>query len=346
MALTGLITATLLSSSLSYSWDGFFTHDDGHSGFRTDAVLIQQNGQMLYERYDREFNSQKKHILWSISKTITSLLYAVLEYENKIQRDDSICKYLKVKDPSHCKIKLRHLLDWTSGLRWVEEYEKSKRPRKASILAMLYGEGHKDMVSFVLGHPLEFEPGSAWRYSSGDTILLMRILQNLFPEKDIRQVFLEKLFLPLGINDFTLQEDHVGTAGGAYFFYMRAPDLLKLGELILKRGRLQKKQLFAAEWINFMAQVPLAFKNQRIEHDGKNIGGGHIWVNNEIQAGINERPWPSLPQDSMMAMGHWGQYLVIVPSLKLVALKFGDCRDGSLNAKKFTEILIDGLKVK
>ena len=41
------------------------------------------------------------------------------------------------------------------------------------------------------------------------------------------------------------------------------------------------------------------------------------------------RPWPDAPEDSYAALGHWGQALYVLPSERLVIVRYGDDRDGS-----------------
>lgn len=337
------ILLTLILSLTSFAQnakDQLFAESQGRVGPRTNSVLIYKNNKLIFEKYDRGYDSEKKHIMWSISKTVTSLLYAIAEYENKISRDDSICKYVVPIESRLCEIKLQNVLNWTTGIRWIEEYERSSRLRQASILAMLYGEGRRDMARFVLSHPLEFTPGSTWKYSSGDTILLMRILQNVYKDKPIREVFAEKLFGPLGITDFTLEGDKFGTAGGAYFFYLKPKDLAKIGQLILGAGEYNQKRFYSKEWLKFQSTSPDAFMNHREEHDGKNIGGGHIWINNIKGTDLKSSPWPEAPQDTLMAMGHWGQYLLVNPSEKIVAVRTGDTRDDSFNSAIFAKLVM------
>lgn len=59
------------------------------AGARTEGVLIIKDGKIIYEKYDRGYDKNKKHIMWSISKTVTALLYGVALKE-KVYRARSI----------------------------------------------------------------------------------------------------------------------------------------------------------------------------------------------------------------------------------------------------------------
>lgn len=314
------------------------------NGPRTDALIVWKNGRTLYERYGRGYTAEKKHILWSISKSITSLLFAVAEYKGLASRADSICNFDSSIPKEKCKIRFEHLLKWTSGLDWVEEYEKSNRIKSASVLAMLYGEGFSNMRQFVLGHKFAVPPGKAWRYSSGDTALLMSLLPKIFNQDSIHKVIEKHLFGPLGISDWTLETDLAGNGIGASYFHLRPRDLLKIGQLVLAKGKFNDQRLFDSKWFDFLSTSAEIFKEKRFEHDGKNIGGGSFWLNTFEAVDFDNAPWPSAPQDAIMALGHWGQYLLIVPSMNLVAVRNADTRDGKYKSPDFVKSIMEGLR--
>jgi CubicO group peptidase (beta-lactamase class C family) len=58
--------------------------------------------------------------------------------------------------------------------------------------------------------------------------------------------------------------------------------------------------------------------------------GRSIWLNRALgEHGETAPPWPSAPEDTYAAMGHWKQAIVVIPSLDLVIARTGDDRDGS-----------------
>src|SRR5690606_9096851 len=134
------------------------------------------------------------------------------------------------------EITLRHLLQWSTGIQWIEEYESSGRPKAASILAMAYGEGRLEQYDFVKRQAMVYPAGEAWRYSSGDSILASGLLAKIFKTNDLTKVFKEKLFEPIGLKHWTWEFDPAGTLAGAYYFHSSAKDLARIGELILKKG--------------------------------------------------------------------------------------------------------------
>jgi len=69
--------------------------------------------------------------------------------------NDSICDHLEPVRPENCDILVVDLLEMASGLDWAEVYEGQSN-QESSVLAMLYGEGHRDMAGFVLGQTKDY----------------------------------------------------------------------------------------------------------------------------------------------------------------------------------------------
>ena len=311
-------------------------------GPRTNAVLVWKEGQIIYERYERNYNKNKKHILWSISKSISSLLFAVAESKDLVRRTDSICKYIQLDDLKKCDIQFDHLLTWSSGLNWAEKYKG--KVTESSVLRMLYGPGYFDVMNFVLDHDWATKPGSSWRYSSGDTNVMTALLPKIFKEKQIHPTFQKNLFDELGVKDWVLETGANGEGFGSSYFYMKPYDLLKIGILVLNKGEWAGKNIYDKSWHNYLVSAPESYKKKRFDHDGDlDIGGASFWLNDHRKAGTKEPPWKGAPADTIMAMGHWGQFLMIVPSLKLVAIRFGDTRDNSYRPRDFAEQVVNGV---
>jgi len=197
---------------------------------------------------------------------------------------------------------------------------------------MIYGEGRGDMAAFLKAQPIEkgFKPGSLWRYSSGDSILAAFLLQEIYKGQDIRKIFKEKIFDPLEMKDWTWESDSAGTFSGPYYFYCSARDLAQIGQLLLGRGQYKKHEIFNSAFWKFMTTVPEAFKTARVDLKGNSVSGAHIWLNLPHVGGVPQS-WPTVPSDAIAARGHWGQYLVVVPSLKAVIVRLGDTRDDSVS---------------
>ncbi len=133
--------------------------DVRRKGIRTDAVVVIRDGRLVYERYAGPSRAETPHLTWSVSKSLLATLLSVAEGEGRFQLDDPVARYYP-PFARHPEVTLRHLLNWSSGLDWREDYEFA--PLKSSVVAMLYTRGRDDMAGFVAETPQARPPGRAF----------------------------------------------------------------------------------------------------------------------------------------------------------------------------------------
>ncbi len=310
------------------------------NAIRTDSVLVIEDGKVIYEKH-REPKA-KRHILWSISKSITSALIGIGVKDGKIRVEDSICKYFpELSGSPKCAMTVDHVLQWGSGLNWNEEYENAKNVLDSSVIQMLYGDGVRDVLGFVLKQPLESVPGKMWRYSSGDSVLLQGVLKKAYGD-EYKELPRKRLFGPLGMNDTMWEADPSGTYGGASYVYASAWDLSRIGELYLNDGVWQGARILPEGWVKYSTSVADAFaQGERKDHKYPWVAGHHWWLNRVVPAFRAERSWPSAPEDTFVGIGHWGQNLVVIPSRKIVAVRLGDDRQHGFSTDEFLKRVLE-----
>jgi CubicO group peptidase (beta-lactamase class C family) len=98
----------------------------------------------------------------SLGKQFTAALVMLLVEDGRLELDDSVRDYLQNAPESWQAITIRHLLTHTSG---VPEYTEG-----AIDLRRDYDEDELTQIAYQL--PLEFAPGSRWRYSNTGYALL------------------------------------------------------------------------------------------------------------------------------------------------------------------------------
>ncbi|GEM_PF-6728551 len=168
-----LLSPSLYAKSLSETVMSF-EKDKIH----TTAVLVLKPGKILGEYSSRAGILDQKFLLWSISKTISSLIIGRAI-------DDG---YLKVSDTVLHDIKVKDLLQMGSGLNWDESYEEA--PFKSNVVRMLYGPESSNMGEYVSSIPVKYPAGTRFKYSSGDSNLLQ-----LFLKQKLKNDYPEKFFL-------------------------------------------------------------------------------------------------------------------------------------------------------
>ncbi|HYO53706.1 serine hydrolase [Archangium sp.] len=315
--------------------------DEERKGLRTDGVVLIHKGRVVYERYGRGFDVGKRHLSWSMSKSFTSALTGLAVKRGAVSLDDSICEHVggKVKVRDNCAITVRHLLEFASGLDWKESYEGESN-QSSSVLAMLYGEGHEDMVSFVANHPLRDAPGTSWDYSSGDTVLLSGVLDAALRPSLGRDWPWVLLFEVLGMKSATWERDGQGVVVGSSYLYATPRDLAKFGFFYLNDGCWAGERVLPEGWVADSTRVSEPIRRKPYNLGREDSQGWQWWLNRPVPGQRESLPWPNVPEDAYAARGHWGQSISIIPSKDLIVVRTADDRAGGFSLDTFLKLAL------
>jgi CubicO group peptidase (beta-lactamase class C family) len=324
--------------------------DKDKKGVRTDGLVVVRGGEIVLEKYYGEggWTQDTPHITWSVSKSFLQALVAITIQAGKLSLDDQVSKYLPdiahAADAQGRALKIRDLLEMSSCIQWEESYEGVDLTQ-SSVLAMLYGVGHKDMTEFMAKKPLACAPGSQWEYSSGNSVELMRVLRVIYGD-DYALMPWKQLFEPLGITSAVWETDTAGNFVASSYLYATPRDLARLGYLYLKDGIWRGQRILPEGWVNYTAQPAAALLRDGVPVDPKEgIGGPHWWSNAPIPSKGIKSSEPAIPADAFAAEGHWGQAIYVVPSLDLVVVRVGDDRDGTFSTNNLVKLVLDALKI-
>jgi CubicO group peptidase (beta-lactamase class C family) len=62
-------------------------------GIRTDAFVLIRGGNIVFERYGREFKSNRKHLIWSVTKSFVNTLVGMAVADGKLKVSDAAVQY-------------------------------------------------------------------------------------------------------------------------------------------------------------------------------------------------------------------------------------------------------------
>ncbi|WPN56774.1 serine hydrolase [Pseudomonas sp. P9_31] len=329
------VTGPALQALESYA---FPPRDDAtHQGIRTDALLVIRDGQLVYEHYAGPTTAQTPHLTWSISKSLMAAVLGVAYGEGLFKLQDPAVKFYPPLE-KHPAMTMADLLHWASGLDWQEDYEYA--PLKSSVVAMLYTRGHRDMAAFTADHDEYARPGQAFRYSSGDSNLLSAALKTIVGPARYPDYPWTALFEPLGIRSAVWEADATGTFVASSYAYLTARDLARVGLLMARDGRWREQQLLPKDWVDFSREP---FAHYQANQD-EAVPGGHWWLNRAVDGAT--QPWPDAPADTFAALGHWGQAMYVIPSEKLVIVRYGDDRDGRYRHNELLKLALKAFAMK
>lgn len=131
--------------------------------------------------------------LGSITKQFTAAAILLLQEEGKLSVDDDITKHLPDYPGKGKKITIEHLLTHTSGI-------PSYTGKSGYVQTMAQDMTVAQMIDSFKNDPLEFEPGSRYRYNNSGYFLLGAIIEKISGQSYAG--FLEqRIFKPLGMHD-------------------------------------------------------------------------------------------------------------------------------------------------
>lgn len=195
-----------------------------------------------------EHDKDTLHDLRSITKSVTSALVGIAISEGRIPGVDANAhelfpEYSEQMAPDKRSLTLHHILTMSAGLDWVEG--GAMEPRGNDEFRMT---NSPDPVAFTLGRSLESKPGEDFTYNGGLPTLLGYLLERAYGKRG-DEIVKEKLFDPLGIDDFEFRAMPSGLLAYAYGLRLTPRDMAKFGMLYLNDGRWGEKQIIPAEWV-------------------------------------------------------------------------------------------------
>lgn len=128
----------------------------------------------------------------SMTKQFTATAILLLADEGKLSVDDEITSYLPDYPTQGKRITIEHLLTHTSGIvSYTGKPGFSQRAPQDTTVAALIDSFKND--------PLQFEPGSAWRYNNSGYYLLGAIIEKV-SGMPYHQFLAQRIFTPLGMD--------------------------------------------------------------------------------------------------------------------------------------------------
>lgn len=273
----------------------------------TRAVLILYNGNIIAEQYAPGFDKNTVMLGWSMSKSLTGALIGILVNENKlsIEGPAPVSSWANTRKSN---ISLKDLLQQTSGIDFTENYT-----RPSNVTKMLFTKG--DMAAYAASLPLKYKPGTVFNYSSGNSNILSSLIRQVVGEKDYPAFPYKELFYKINAYSFLLEPDASGTYIASSYSYATARDFARFGLLYFNNGNWNGQQILSQKWIRESVQPSNADKRKHY--------GYQFWLNGYDEKDTTKRWYPEVPSDMFFADGYGGQDLYIIPSKKLVVLRFG-----------------------
>jgi hypothetical protein len=267
---------------------------------KTRAVLVLYKDQIIAEKYSEGFTKDSRILGWSMTKSIMSTVFGILEHQKKINIQDKALVESWQND-ARKEITIHNLLQMNSGLEWDENYDEISDATK-----MLFLE--RDMTKVQEEKPLIGKPNETWNYSSGTSNLLSGILRDQFNNhQSYLDFWYANLIDKIGMNSMILESDLAGNYVASSYAWATTRDWGKFGLLYLHNGAWNGEELFTKEWVDYVT-TPTPTSNGSY--------GAQFWLNTEKQL-------KDVSQNMYFADGYQGQRVYILPDEDLVIVRFG-----------------------
>ncbi len=325
-----------VSTEESLRYVGMAEYSDSLDG---QAVLVSKCGEIVFEHYVSPMDVNTPHQLASGTKAFNCALFALGEADGLWTFDENVSATITewAADERKSKILVKHLLSLSGGLIDSTEY----RARDVRFLDT-YALAINDSTT-----PYALE--EAFIYAPSNFQVLAAMFERKTNGMDPVDYLYTQLFSKLGfdIQDiFMWTRDQVGKpqmGGGAY---LTAREWASYGQLLLQNGQWNNEQLIDPDTLA-----------QCIGYDNPTFRGFGLawWLNlptdgtydptidqvpSEVTGDGNQIA-SNAPTDMVVAAGTGTQRLYVIPSLQLVAVRFGQTlRDPDWSDHLFMEYLL------
>jgi CubicO group peptidase (beta-lactamase class C family) len=304
---------------LKKALDDAFAEPDGKPVRNTHAIVVVHDGRVIAERYAPGFGIDTPVHGWSATKSVINALLGILVRQEKLKMEDPapVAAWQAPGDPRRA-ITPDQLLRMRSGLDLGNSLSASLTTAWDSSARLVFNE--PDLAGFAESAPLSATPGTEWTYANGNPAILARIIRDQVggSAADVLRFARRELFGPLGIRRATLELDSTGTPIAGAFFFATPREWARFGMLFLDDGVVGGRRLLPEGWVRYSTTpTPNAW-----------IGyGAGWWINGDDSRGAVFRRKHGMPAEAFMAMGIYGQTVVVVPSRRLVIARFGTTYD-------------------
>lgn len=268
---------------------------------RSCALLVWHRGHLVLERYWCGRTRASRFQTQSLAKPVVALLTGLAIRDGRFPSVDTpVARFLPGwADDARSSITVSHLLQMTSGLA------------PGPIVKVHVGT---DVRGYTLAVPARNPPGTRFEYNNMNAQILGLLLEQVYGERYAR-LLSRLLWRPLGARHARVWLDVPGGTAKTYCCLMAtARDWVRVGLLLLRRGKVGGRQVVPARWIDDMLR-PSA-RNP--------VLGYFTWLGRGLRPG-RRRDWtpPFLAPDTIFLSGRREQRVYVIRSQDLVIVRLG-----------------------
>ena len=264
-------------------------------GSNTTAVMVLKDGRLAGEWYADGFGPDVPQRTWSVAKSLAGTIIgaAVLRGEADVNAPAAIAGWARDDDPRRA-ITLDNLMRMASGLTSDTAGNRTD--------ALYFGGVGVDEQAPTW--PLIAAPGTRYRYANNDTLLAVLSIADTFEAHPPAE-----LFARLGMHDTWAETDWRGNYVLSSQVWSTARDLARFGQLYVDGGMVDGERILPEGWLEYVSRP------SGPQPRGEQGYGATFWLFDKSEG---------IPADAISANGNRGQYVIIVPSRKVVIVRRGE----------------------
>ena len=243
---------------------GMPIHHDGHAlrldhfleRTYTDGIVVLHGSTIVYERYLNSMREDSRHLLMSVSKSVTSSVCGVLVERGLLSPTDLVTTHLpELVGTSWDGCTVRALLDMRAGTRFDEDYTNPEADVRVYEQIYLWrprsDAGLPEDITAYYGTLENARPhGGPFDYRSILTDVLAWVMERAAGER-LHELISRELWQPMGAQadaEITLDGHGNPMADGGISCTLR--DLARFGLLLRHRGRRGEHHVVPSAWID------------------------------------------------------------------------------------------------
>jgi CubicO group peptidase (beta-lactamase class C family) len=219
----------------------------------SDGLLVLHGGQVVTEQYFNGMAPQARHLLQSVSKSLTGALAGVLVARGRLEPEQGVCQYVPELVGAFDGATVRQVLDMTTGTCFSEDYDDP-----ASDIRMYEGaagwrpapDDTPGLFEYITTLGNCRPHGAVFEYRSILTDLLGWIIERA-GGRPFAELMSELLWRPLGAQwDAEITVDRCGspmTDGG---ISVTLRDLARFGQMYVRRGVAGGREVLPAAFVD------------------------------------------------------------------------------------------------
>ncbi len=274
----------------------------------TTSMVVAVHGKLIYQYGD----TRKVSVIASVRKSVLSMLYGNYVLSGKIDTQKTV-KQIGLEDkqpflPIEENSKLEYLLAGRSGI-----YITAGKPDAGGPESLQPRRGTQVPGTYYTYNEWDFNAaGSAFEKLTG---------------KDIYDALETDLTRPIGMQDFDrARQKKISnlpfSVHPQYPMYLSTRDMARLGQLMLRHGNWNGKQVMPDDWVRYSTILWTPFQEMnplglREYTRPDRWGFGLMWFVWD-EPGYLDHVWLGPMQGAFIAMGSGGQYIAVLPRYDMV----------------------------